>query len=125
MSATARFFLGWAIFSGLVALSYWFASYEAAGTVLLGFMMGAPLFVALFVFRSMRAARLPGDTADARPEELAGLRVGAFPTSSAYPIVVAGGVVLFAGGLVYGWWMALPGILLVAAGLIGLMRESL
>jgi hypothetical protein len=125
VSTGVKFFLGSAVFAGLVALAYWFASYEPAGTVLLGFMMGAMLFVSAYVVRSMRTTRLPGDRSDIRPEEVAGLRIGAFPTSSAYPIVIAGGIALFVGGLVYGWWMALPGLLLVAAGTIGLMRESL
>ncbi len=119
-----RMFLSSAAFGIAVALGYWFVSHEAAGTALLG-LMGVSLGAAgVYVARHARGAALPADQPESRPEQLAGQRVGAFPTSSSYPVMLAAGIALFSVGLIYGWWLALPGALLGVAAIIGLMRES-
>jgi hypothetical protein len=113
-----------AAFGIAVAAAYWAVSHEPAGTALLGTMGLGLGFAALYIGRHARRAALPADRPDIRPEEVAGRRVGAFPTSSSYPVVLAAGIALFAAGIFYGWWLALPGALLASAAIVGWMRES-
>jgi hypothetical protein len=65
----------------------------------------------------------PEDRSDGGPEDAAGEPLGVFTSSSAWPIALAAGTVLVAGGLAYGMWLAALGLVATAIALVGLARE--
>ena len=113
-----------AAFLLLVAIVYWFVTYEYAGTFLLGVMAGGLLFAAVYLAAASRGGRYPADQPDLRPEDAAGERLGAFAAASIWPIVLAGGVLVVLAGLVYGPWLFVPGMVITVAALLGWTRES-
>lgn len=123
MRTGAKFFALSSAFSAAIGISYWLVASERAGTALLAAMGLAPLLVALFIWARTREAPPPEDRPDAAPDEGAG-GMGSFPSGSLWPVVLALGAALAAGGLVYGPWLLLLGGLVTAASVIGWMRES-
>jgi hypothetical protein len=65
----------------------------------------------------------PEDRDDATIEDGAGT-ISAFPNSSIWPFVLGGGALLTVNGLVFGWWIAIPGIMLIVIAAIGGTAES-
>jgi Cytochrome c oxidase subunit IV len=116
--ATATFFVG-------IGVIYWFTSYEPTGTVLLCLGVGLGVIPGSFLlWHSLRApAPLPEDRPDALPDDLAG-RVGSFPESSVWPLVIAVGAAMTGIGLVFGVWAGLPGGVVVVIAFVGASLES-
>jgi hypothetical protein len=88
MTTARSLFISSAIFSGAIAVIYWFVAHEPAGTVLLSFMCAALIVVALYMFFAERDAGLYADKPDATPAEAAGEHVGTFITQSPAPFWV-------------------------------------
>jgi hypothetical protein len=130
-----RFFLRSAIWVIGSAIAYWFVSHEPAGTVLLG-----ALGVAILAFMSAVAYEVRATVDDLRPvggplpflnrvvgfhESPAaetpplGVEPGRIPLSSIWPILAAAAVVTVGLGLLYGAWLALPGIALGVVAIYG------
>jgi hypothetical protein len=119
-----RLFAGAAAFFTVTASAYWFVSYEDAGTTMLGVSVPAFAFVAAWLwFQHRRIEPRPEDRGDAEPSDGAG-EVGYFPSSSAWPFVLAAGAVVVANGLVFGPPIAVVGLLLMLAGVFGYAREA-
>lgn len=136
MAEELRFFLRTAVYSALIAVIYWFSSYDAVtgtydwiGTALLvATVLAAGAVVAVagsFARRALRGA--PGSTlavlgrwllltdpgGDADDEPLsAGLEP--LPRSSIWPLLGAVAATCIGLGLVFGLWLTLPGIALLA-----------
>lgn len=123
MKTGARFFLLAGGFAFVIATTYWFITYEPAGTALLGSLALAPAIVVGYILRHARGAPGPEDRPDARPPEGAGQTLGPFPSMSAWPAVAAAGALLVAGGIAYGSWLLIVGGIIFVAGLVGLARE--
>jgi cytochrome c oxidase subunit IV len=126
VKTATKVFVGSGIFAAVVAVVYWYVAFEDAGTTLLAFMSLMLLTVAgyLIVLGALRRRKpLPEDRPDASPGDGADV-VGSFPLSSAWPVVMAGGLVVFGAGLVYGVLLLPLGGLIFAGAVIGLMRES-
>ncbi|HEX3623156.1 MAG TPA: cytochrome c oxidase subunit 4 [Acidimicrobiales bacterium] len=124
MKVEWRLFAGAAAFFTVTASAYWFVSYEDAGTTMLGVSVPAFAFVAAWLwFQHRRIEPRPEDRGDAEPSDGAG-EVGYFPSSSAWPIVLAAGAVVVANGLVFGPPIAVVGLLLMLAGVFGYAREA-
>lgn len=123
MRTGAKFLTLSAAFSGVIGVIYWFVSYEPAGSALLGSMAVAPLIAALYVFARARGGPAPEDRDDADPGEGSGL-YGSFPSASPWPPILALGFGLCAGGLIYGSWLLVLGLLMCSVAIMGLMRES-
>jgi hypothetical protein len=124
VTTAAKVFLGSAAFGGTVGTLYWVVAREPAGTVLLAFFAGAPLFVAVYLWRGARGPRRPPeDRPDADPSSFDGREVGTFVAESAWPVVTAVATTLVAGGLVFGVWLLLPAAAMFAAATIGFARE--
>ena len=152
MAEEIRFFLRTALYAAVIAVVYWFASreyegivlgYDWAGTTLLAFTVLACAAMTGGVLLLLRSARhgwtvgdgpLPrriratlnrlvgfGEVAG-RPEAPLAGGPDLFPAASPWPIVsaVAGTLILL--GLVYGAWLILPGVLLLAIGAGGWLR---
>ena len=124
MKIEARFLLFLAGFGAVIALIYWFASYEDAGTTmlvatsLLGLLPGS-----YYLWWSRRMTPRPEDDAEARPEDGAGV-VGAFPGSSIWPFVLGLGAAMVGLSLVFGFWTAIFGFTLGISAVIGVIVES-
>lgn len=124
MSTSAKAFLASAAFGVAVAVAYWLATSEPAGTALLASMALAPALVAGYLFVRARKDSSPSDDPRARPEDAAGEVVGSFPVGSLWPIVLAAGLVLATAGLAYWPWLFAVGAAIGVVGVVGLMRES-
>ena len=124
MSTGAKVFLASATFSGVTALSYWIVSSEPTGTTLLGFMVLAPLLVAVYLFAQARGARVLEDRPEVRPGDAAGESLGKFPTDSVWPVLLGAAGLAVALGLAYGIWVLVPSLVLFAVVVIGFVRES-
>jgi hypothetical protein len=130
-----RFFLRSAIWVVGSAVVYWFVSYEPAGTVLL-----VALGLAILAFISIVAYEARSTIDELRPvggplgllnrvigfhESPAaeapplGIDPGRIPLSSIWPIMAAAAVVTIGLGLLYGAWLALPGLALGIVAVYG------
>jgi uncharacterized membrane protein YfcA len=130
-----QLFVAVAAFIALIAVVYWFVSYEVAGTVLLlafGIATGfAAVILALDVRRTGRGGglrRRPLDwvlltrTADDPPfgDEAAGVPSGSFA-----PLEIGLGIAVAAMGLVFGPWLIPLGLVPIAMGAGVCLREAM
>jgi len=124
MKIEARVLLFLSLFGAIVALIYWFTSYEDGGTAMLGavFLLGL-LPGSYLLWWSRRMTPRPEDKADAKPEDGAGV-VGAFPSSSIWPFVLGIAALMVALSLVFGFWTAIFGFTLAISAVIGIIVES-
>jgi hypothetical protein len=122
-----RFFLRTALFASVIAVVYWFVSYETAGSVML-LAIGLSAMFLMVVLRRHTNEPERGPLETARhltmeivtfedPEEGSAsplaIEEGAMPAMSYPPLAVAVGAGAVAGGLVFGAWLWLPGAALV------------
>jgi hypothetical protein len=136
MAEEARFFLRTALYSAVIGIVYWAVSYEVAGSVMLAFVVLATGLVVGFVAITVRATRNELGAGAGGPasrlavalvrsvgfveprsapdEEPLAAGLGRFPRGSAWPAIGAAGALLAGFGLVYGPWLLLPGIAIVA-----------
>jgi hypothetical protein len=124
MKVQGLVFVATAVFMVGIGLIYWFTSYEPSGTVLLLLCVGLGVIPGAYLLgKSRRAPALPEDRPDASPDDLTG-RVGSFPESSVWPLVLALGAAITGIGLVFGVWAALPGAVILAIAFVGATLES-
>lgn len=124
MKTEGAIFVGISTFFLVIATIYWFLSYEYAGSVLLLTTVGLGVIPGSWlIWVSRRHPPRLEDRDDAEIAEGAG-RIGSFPESSIWPLGFAGGLCLGALGLVFGWWMALPAILLIPISMAGAILEG-
>ena len=124
MKVEWRLFLGAAAFFTVTASGYWFVTYEDAGTTMLGASVPAFAFIGAWLWFQHRGRGLrPEDDGEATHADAAD-DVGYFPASSGWPFVLSAGAVVLANGLVFGPPIAVLGILLLAAGVFGYVREA-
>lgn len=123
MRTESRLFMGVAVFFLVTAVGYGWRSQEPAGTAVLtvAFLMAA--LVAFFLNTQYRRRGLRAqDRRDAEIIDSAG-PLDFFSPHSPWPIVVALGSVLLALGIVYGLWLALLGMGVLAPGVFGLVFQ--
>ena len=124
MKIESRVFLGFTAFFAVIGLLYWFTSYEDAGSVLLagaallGLLLGGFLYL---LARHMRSR--PSDRTDATIADGAG-DVGEFPAPTVWPFVFGLGATVLATGTVFGAYVVVGGLLVLVAGLVGMVRQS-
>lgn len=141
MTEEGRFFLRTGLYAAVIGVVYWFVSYEVAGSVLLaaaafaGFVVvgvlvigmpdgagmparpsGSPTRRALRLVNRLLGFRQLHGLEDERPFSTGTLRL---PGASSWPIVTAFGATLALTGIVYGPWLTIPGIVLVAVSVWG------
>ncbi|MBC2906462.1 cytochrome c oxidase subunit 4 [Streptomyces cupreus] len=123
MRTESRLFIGVAAFFLITAVGYGWRSREPAGTAVLtvAFLMAA--LVAFFLHTQYRRRGLRAqDRQDAEIADSAG-PLDFFPPHSPWPIVAALGSLLLALGIVYGLWLALLGLGVLACGVFGLVFQ--
>ncbi|MFF4020921.1 cytochrome c oxidase subunit 4 [Streptomyces sp. NPDC001843] len=123
MRTEARLFAGVAVFFAVTAAGYGWRSAEPAGTAALAVacLMAALVAFFLYVQHRRRGARAQ-DRPDAEVIETAG-PIAFFPPHSPWPITIALGAVLLALGVVFGLWLALIGLGVLATGVFGMVLQ--
>lgn len=125
MRTVTRVFLLSGGFAVLVTAVYWFVTHEWAGSVLLGLMGAATLFVAAYTWFATRGRRPPPeDRDDAAPYEGEAEEIASFTVDSPWPIVFGVGIAIVTGGMVFGAPLLLLGAVIVVVAAVGMMRES-
>lgn len=136
MAEELRFFLRAAIYAAVISAVYWFASYDPvrdtydwAGTALLvASTLALTAVVALLAAFARRALRgRPGsalavlgrwllltDPGGEAQEQPLATGLEPLPASSVWPLLAAAAATLIALGLVFGPWLWLPGVVLLA-----------
>jgi hypothetical protein len=136
MAEEVRFFLRTTLYSAAIGLLYWYISYEVAGSVMLAFVVLATGLVVGFLTVAVRATRGELAAGDGGPatrlaltilqtvgfveprtaalEEPLAAGLGRFARGSAWPMTGGAGALLVGLGLVYGPWLLLPGIVVLA-----------
>ncbi len=139
MKVESTFLLGVATFFGIIAISYWFTSYEDGGTMMLvgvtalGFLPGSYYFYWHRRFRGHKyffwgqtervVGTRPEDRSDATIEDGAGV-ISSFPGSSIWPFIFGGGAFSLLLAFVFGAWLAAVGLALIFMALVGATAES-
>ena len=124
MRTESRFLLGAGAFAVLVAVVYWFLSYEDAGFVLLALMGFASALIGGYLLYRAHSHRRPEDDPDADYADTAGEEVGRFSSGSIWPLVMGLGTALAVQGFIYGAWLVGFGLVLFVWATVGLMLES-
>lgn len=139
MRVEAKFLFGVAVFFGIIAISYWFTSYEDSGTMMLvgtcalGLLPGSYYYYWHRRFHGHKyffwgrtdhvVGTRPEDRDDATIEEGAGV-VSSFPGSSVWPFIFGSGAFSLLLAFVFGTWMAAIGIIVIVTAIIGFTAES-
>ncbi len=123
MRTESRLFIGVAAFFLVTAVGYGLRSQEPAGTAVLtiAFLMAALVAFFLHMQYRRRGPRAQ-DRRDAEIADTAG-PLAFFSPHSPWPIITALGSALLALGVVYGLWLALLGLGILAAGVFGLVFQ--
>ncbi|MCU1491064.1 MAG: hypothetical protein JWM85_2469 [Acidimicrobiaceae bacterium] len=124
MKVESHLLLFMASFGAVIALIYWFFSYDDGGTAMLtAFALLGLLPGGYYFWWSRRMAPRPEDRPEAKQSDGAGV-VGAFPGSSIWPFVLGLGAAMTALALVFGFWSAIFGLTLAVSAVIGVIVES-
>lgn len=116
-------FGGVAVFFGGSAALYGVWSQDATGTVALVVACAMAALVAFFcLIQYVRRGTRAQDRADAEVADAAG-PVAFFPDESPWPIVVALGFAVTATGVVFGLWLFLIGLGVLARGVYGMVFQ--
>ena len=100
MKVAVGLFVSSALFSGSIAVVYWFIARDPAGTTMLACMALALLALSVYVVAAERHADLYADKPDAGMSEAAGEEVGTFVTHSPAPFWIGLAAGFIALGLV-------------------------
>lgn len=124
MRTEAYLFGGVALFfAGTAALYGVWSGGDPAGTTALVVAFGMAALVSFFcVMHYRRKGRRPQDRPDAEVADNAG-PLEFFPPHSPWPVLTAAGFALTATGVVYGLWLFLIGVGVLAAGVFGLVFQ--
>ncbi len=142
MPEETRLFIRSFLFALVVATAYWFVSYDAIGTVLLGGFAAASLAAFALLKRGAprRDDRHAGSSAVAgrllvQVRDLVGTAEdpaherpfederGRIPVASLAPVLLGVGVAMVALGLIFGIWSVIAGAIPLALGLREWLRE--
>jgi hypothetical protein len=121
----------------LMGAIYWVSSYEASGVVLLLLASGLSLWIGIYLWLLQRregpdaveATQAAGEALAAEGAALPGTGVDVhhdhyLPHSSVWPFAIGLGAATLANGLVLGLWVIVPGLVLMALGLGGFVRQT-
>ena len=109
----SRIFLGIGAFMAVIGVVYWFASYEPAGTIMLG--LSSSLAAVCGVYLQVQSEHDDVEQSD---------DAHYLPNSSVWPFGIAVGAALAVNGLIVGLGYAIPGLVVIAASLAGFISQS-
>jgi len=112
-----RTFGGIGVFVLVLAVLYWFASYDYAGTVMLALASGLSFFNAAYLAAQDRSSlrQPPGE----EPVERQYL-----PHASLWPFGIGVGAFLAFNGLILGFAYAVPGAIVVGVSVAGIVAQT-
>ncbi|MFJ3824570.1 aa3-type cytochrome oxidase subunit IV [Streptomyces nodosus] len=123
MKAEALLFGGVALFFGASALLYGAWSRDPAGTAVLIVAFGMAALVSFFcAVQYRRRGRRPQDRGDSEVADGAG-SLEFFPPHSPWPVITALGFAVACTGVVYGLWLFLIGVGVLARGVLGMVFQ--
>lgn len=123
MKATGFMFSVLAGFFAIVSVVYWFWSKDPTGTTALVLTFGLCVLIGYYVLYTIRRVPpQPEDRSDADISDGAG-ELGFFSPHSWWPIAVAAGFSVFALGLIFGVWLSLIGVAILATAATGFLFE--
>lgn len=111
-----QMFAAVAAFIGVIAIVYWFVSYEDAGTTMLALAAGLAALVGGWLFVQDRRST-DADVSNHAP-------VHYLPTSSVWPLAIGVGATLTVNGFVLGLPYAAPGAGVLALAVAGFVAQS-
>ncbi|MGD9484318.1 cytochrome c oxidase subunit 4 [Streptomyces sp. TRM70308] len=123
MRAEALYFTGVAVFFGVVSVPYLMYGDDPAGgaIVVVACLMAA--LVAFFLWTQFRKrGRRPEDRREGEIVERAG-PLDFFPPHSTAPVLTAAGFALVAAGFVFGLWLGLIGLAVLAGGVLAFVFQ--
>jgi hypothetical protein len=145
MAEELRFFLRTAAYTAVIGVIYWLLSYEWAGSVMLAFVALATGLVVVVFFLVVRATRGPLTNGADGPIRRVGVTIARLvgfaeprgpageeplaaglepiPLASIWPLVAAAAASMIGLGLVYGPWLTLPGLALLAVTVWGWITQ--
>lgn len=123
MKATGFMFSVLAGFFAIVSVVYWFWSKDPTGTTALVLTFGLCVLIGYYVLYTIRRVPpQPEDRSDGDISDGAG-ELGFFSPHSWWPIAVAAGFSVFALGLIFGVWLSLIGVAILATAATGFLFE--
>jgi cobalamin synthase len=111
-----RVFFGVGAFVALLAIVYWYTSYEEAGTALLALAAVLSLWCGAYLWLQQRPR---SDRTAAGADTTAYL-----PHASVWPFAIGLGAATVLNGLVLGIWVIVPGAALMALGIGGFIGQT-
>jgi hypothetical protein len=128
MTDEAAMLLRVSVFGFVAGVVYWFLSYEPLGTVALLLLGAGPGFAGLILVQEQRARGGTGESrADAirrlagippqdppGPKDLGAEDLGVLPLPTIWPLAASLGVAMLLTGLIYGLWLVILGLGLIA-----------
>ena len=120
-----RVFVSIGVFVAVIAAIYAGTAYEGAGTVMLIVASVLALWVGSFLWLKEREQEAAGEGGH-EPEAMAPASTAAhyLPHASAWPFAIGLGAATLANGLVLGLWVIVPGVILMAIGIGGFVRQT-
>jgi hypothetical protein len=110
-------------FYAVIAVVYWFLSYEVIGTTVLALSAGLAFLIGFYVlFTGRRVGARPEDRLDAEQHE-AEVDYGFFPPHSWWPLPVALSAAVVALGLIVVPWLLVLGVVALVLSVIGMVFE--
>ena len=115
-----RTFVGIGVFVLVLAVVYWFASYDYAGTVMLALASGLSFFSAAYLALQDRSAvrQARDGVADEQAERQY------LPHASLWPFGIGVGAFLAFNGLILGFAYAVPGAIVVGVSVAGVVTQT-
>ena len=124
MKTTVWLFVSSCAFGAIIAGVYYATAHEATGTILLGIMAFAFLFLLCYTRWSERSADLAGDRADMRMRDAAGEPIGIVTPRSMWPPILALAVLMTLYGVVSATALSAIGVAVMLVALWRLVAES-
>lgn len=123
MKVEGRIFLGFVMFFVLATVAYWTLSHEAAGTTVLAFTTFMTFLVGYYLlFTARRIDERPEDDSEAEISDGAG-DLGMFSPHSWMPLAVGVSAAVTTLGTVFGWWLAIIGVIFLVWSIVGFVFE--
>ncbi len=116
-------FAGCAVFFAIVDTVYWYLSKDPTGTTALALSTGMTLMIGFYLLTTAHRIRpRPEDRQDSEVADGAG-EYGFFSPHSWNPLLTAGAAAVVSVGIVFAWWIAIIGGLMLAFAVMGFVFE--
>jgi hypothetical protein len=119
-----RVFLVVGGFVGVLAVVYWFTSYEEAGTAMLALASVLSLWCGTYLWLQQRPRPEQAESGAEPGSAASGAPAIYLPHASVWPFAIGLGAATILNGLVLGIWVIVPGAALMALGIGGFVAQT-